>query len=705
MRRRSSILLKLLLLGLFCLGFASTGRSTSNPPAQNAQPASPAPAREPQAEMPVSMVALFSSGVGYFEHTGVVKGDASTELHFKAEQINDILKSLVLEDLDGGQVGPIVYPSIDPLSKTLQSFQVDISSNPSLPDILNQIRGADVRVTLAGEQFEGSVLGMEKRPEALVGTDNEAIDAWILNVLSGAVVRSVALDDIQKIEMKDPRLEEELHKALSALSQARSQDKKPVVISFRGQGERRVRLRYVVEAPIWKTSYRLILPNDGKAQAKLQGWAIVENQTDNDWNNVRLSLVSGRPISFIEDLYQPLYATRPEVKPELGASVRPQTYEAGMGVKGMAMAQGAAAPAPAAMAMEKSKMGRSMEATPSDAMEQEKPFDPTTSVVAAAAGEKMGELFQYTIDKVSLPRQRSAMIPILTDPVSVERVSIYNRSVLPKNPLHGAILKNTTGKHLLQGPITIFDGGGYAGDARIGDIPPGQERLLSYAVDLEVGVDATTGRAENAILSGKIIKGVLELGRKRVFQQEYTAENKSDKEKTLIIEHPLRPGWKLVNSPEPFETTETLRRFKERVPASESRKLTVTEEIVQGETIAILPADLDQVLAYSRTGEIPKGVRDALAKAADLKRAMAETERKIAEKRGKIDDITQEQERIRENLKTVQSSTQYYSRLVGKLNEQESSLEKLQDEMEKLRGTYDSQRKELEGYLSGLTVG
>ncbi|MGD9505651.1 MAG: DUF4139 domain-containing protein [Syntrophobacteraceae bacterium] len=705
MRRRSTILLHLFALAIPCFGFVSIANSTSSPTGQTPQTPPTAAAREPQAEMPVSMVALFSSGVGYFEHSGVVKGDATTELRFKTEQINDILKSLVLEDLDGGQVGPIVYPSIDPLSKTLQSFQVDISSNPSLPEILNRIRGTDVQVSLAGEQFEGLVLGMEKRPEALVGTDNEAVDAWILNVLSGAAVRSVALDDIQKIEMKDPKLEEELHKALSALSQARSQDKKPVVISFRGQGERRVRLRYVVEAPIWKTSYRLILPNDGKGQAKLQGWAIVENQTDNDWNNVRLSLVSGRPISFIEDLYQPLYASRPEVKPDLGAGVKPQAYEAGMAKKGMATGLAAVAPAPAAMALEKSKMDRSMGAAPSDAMEQEKPFDPTASVVAAASGEKMGELFQYTIDKVSLPRQRSAMIPILTDPVSVERVSIYNRSVLPRNPLHGAFLKNTTGKHLLQGPITIFDGGGYAGDARIGDVPPGQERLLSYAVDLEVGVDATAGHSETAILSGKIVKGVLELSRKRVFQQEYTAENKSDKERTLIIEHPFRPGWKLVNSPEPFETTETLHRFKERIPAAESRKLTLTEEIVQGETIAILPADHEQILTYSRAGEIPKGVREALGKAADLKRSMAETERKIAEKRGKIDDITQEQERIRENLKTVQSSTQYYSRLIGKLNEQESTLEKLQDEMEKLHGTYDAQRKELEGYLSGLTVG
>ena len=110
----------------------------------------------------------------------------------------------------------------------------------------------------------------------------------------------------------------------------RDQDKKPVTINFTGDGERHVRIGYVVETPVWKTSYRLILPAGAQDKPKIQGWAIVENQTDNDWNGVQLSLVSGRPISFIQDLYQPLYIPRPVVQPELYVSLTPQQYDGGI---------------------------------------------------------------------------------------------------------------------------------------------------------------------------------------------------------------------------------------------------------------------------------------------------------------------------------------------------------------------------------------
>src|SRR5258705_10255464 len=292
------------------------------------QPA--AAAKAPDANVPVKVVVLFSSGVGYFEHAGSIKGNASTELRFKTNQINDILKSLLLQDLGGGKVTTVVYPSQDPIEKTLRSFQVDITGDPSLAELLAQLRGAKVQVTAGGDVLNGTILGLEQRPKA-VG-EKGSIDVWVLNLISGGTIRSVELADAKKIELEDAQLQEELSKALTALAQARDQDKKPVTLNFTGDGERQVRIGYVVETPIWKTSYRLVLPGEAKAdKPKLLGWAIVENQTDNDWGNVQLSLVSGRPISFIQDLYRPLYVPRPVVQPELYASLRPQTYDAGMG--------------------------------------------------------------------------------------------------------------------------------------------------------------------------------------------------------------------------------------------------------------------------------------------------------------------------------------------------------------------------------------
>lgn len=680
-----------------------------------------APAKAADANVPVKVVVLFSSGVGYFEHSGTVKGNAASELRFKTNQINDILKSLLLQDMGGGKVTTVVYPSQDPIEKTLKSFQVDITGDPSLAELLAQLRGAKVQVSVGGEELKGTILGLEKRPKA-VG-DKGSIEVWVLNLISGGTIRSVELAEAKKIELEDAQLQDELSKALTSLAQARDTDKKPVTINFTGEGERQVRIGYVVETPIWKTSYRLILPGKGadeaKDKSKLVGWAIVENQTDNDWNNVQLSLVSGRPISFIQDLYRPLYVPRPVVQPELYASLRPQTYEAGMGALGDRLAQAAEAPmgkpSPSLRRSTSEKAKASADDYANDGkprqlaqqqMQQLRaaPMDAAASVASIASASKIGELFQYTVGNVSLPRQRSAMIPIITDDIEIEKVSIYNPSVLPRNPLYGARLKNTTGKHLLQGPITVLEGSSYAGDARIDNVPPKQERLISFGVDLQMLVDAKNNKQDDSIIAGKIVKGVLWVTHKNVFTQNYVAENKSDKDKTLIVEHTFRNGWNLVEPAKPAEKTDTLYRFKENVAAGKSASLKVVEENVNAQEIALFPMDVGPLEVYAKTGSIPKAVRDVLTQTIARKNAMTDTQRQIEERRRQINDITTEQMRIRENIKTVDRNSDYSSRLLKKLNEQETTLEKLQGEIKELTQTLNKQRKDLEDYLQATTI-
>ncbi len=685
-----------------------------------------APTTQPAADIPVKEVVLFSSGVGYFEHFGTVQGDGSTELRFKTNQINDVLKSLVLQDLDGGKVAAVTYPSQDPIAKTLKSFQVDITGNPPLADLLNQLRGAKVTLTINGEKTDGVILGVETKKKA-VGDKGETVEQSILNLVSGGKILSQPLDAVNSIQLDDAALQDELNKALVALAGARDQDKKPVKISFTGTGERHVRLGYVVETPIWKTSYRLILgQSQDKAAAttrptladgKLQGWAIVENQTDNDWNNVQLSLVSGRPISFVENLYQPLYIPRPTVEPELFASLRPQTYDDGIREK--QPLQPAAAPAAlhgllpqlrarggggggGGQGLFQDNEGAEDRLLPA---KNNGPMDASASVASVASASNVGELFEYTVGSVTLPRQRSAMIPIITDPIDVERVSIYNQSVLPRNPLNGAKVKNTTKKHLLAGPITVLDGAAYAGDAQIDNLPPGQERLLSYGVDLQMTMDATNNKSENQLQTGKIVKGALILTNKYVATQEYLAENKSDHDKVLIVEHPRRADWELADTITPMEKTDAVYRFRENVPAGQQKKLVVKEQIVQNQTVEILPADFGTVDYYRQQGAIPKPVQDALVKAIALKQALVDTQRQIDQNKSHLADITTEQSRIRENLKAVKDNSQYYTHLMTKLNDQETDIEKTQKANEDLLKVMAEQRAELESYLTGLNVG
>ena len=652
--------------------------------------------------VPVTKVYLFSSGVGYFEHAGHVTGNGSTELRFKTSQINDILKSIVLQDQDGGRVGAVTYPSQDPLEKTLKSFQVDIAQNPSLAQLLNQLRGARVTVQSQAERLSGTILGVETRSRPV--ERGEPMEIPVLNLLAGATIRAVELPSISNLSFDDQQLQDELTKALAALVQARDQDKKPVSINFSGTGERRVRIGYVVETPIWKTSYRLLLDEKGRA-CRLQGWAIVENQTESDWNDISLALVSGRPISFIMDLYQPLYSTRPTVVPELFAGLRPQVYAAGL-----SMAKERAAMSTVIRdSVAPRRIGYRPDGTPivnqlNEAVVTSGSLDAAASVESVAEAAKLGELFQYTVSNVTLPRQKSAMLPIITDSVEIERVSIYNASVLRTNPLNGVRLKNTTGKNLLQGPVTVLDKGSYAGDARIDNLPPGQQRLLGYGIDLDLLVDNTKNRQTSSLVTAKIDKGVLVLDRRVVRSQEYAADNKSEDDKVLVIEHPIVPGFKLVDTPKPYETTPSLYRFKGVASGNKVTTLTVKEEMVQSESVALLPADVSYLMVLNQSGEIPASVRSALARAVQFKQALVDVERQIGERTRSIGEITTEQTRIRENMTTVAQSTQYYDRLLTKLNEQESAIERLQKERAELTSKRDALRQELSEYVSSLSV-
>ncbi len=660
-------------------------------------------------DLPVDRIVLFSSGVGYFQHEGKVSDTEQVELLFKERQINDVLKSLVVQDLDGGTVSTVVYPSQEPIERLLKSFGVDISSNPSLAQLLNQLRGASVKVTLSGnDQAEGTVLGIETR-EKPAGDEN-TIKAPVLNLVGSSGLRSIWVDEIRLLRLEDTKLQGELNKALAALAGARDTDRKPVVLDFQGKGDRRVRLGYVVETPVWKTSYRLVLPGKKNDKPFLQGWAIVENQTDHDWQNVTLSLVSGRPISFVQNLYSPIYIPRPVHEPRRYASLRPQEYQDGLTRK-TALARSKER-ADGRFKMDKALGLPSAAATaPAKIMaSDEQAGDLSLSpgrgggVSSVAQAAQLGENFHYAVPDVTLPRRRSAMLPIVTDPISARRVSIYNRSVLAGHPLRGARLTNNTGKHLLAGPITIFDAGAYAGDASIGDLGPNDERLISYAVDLDVIVNTADKDQSSSLLAGKIERGVLRLQHQHIRTRNYEIKNQADKDRRLVVEAHRLHGWELVDSPEPVEKTDRLYRFEQEVKAGKQMELVIRQQRVAWEAIALLNTNESRLLYYARNTKIDSDVRKALQKAADLRRAIAGLERQINETNQEIQTITREQKRLRENMRTVDRNSKYYNRLLNKLDDQETTIESRREQIESLTEARDAKRKEFEDYLKNLNV-
>lgn len=662
-----------------------------------------------EATLPVSQVTVFSSGVAYIEHNGPVTGDADVLMRFKTEGINDLLKSLVVMDLGGGSVSSVNYASREPLERALKGFGVDLSEQPTLPDLLRQLRGAAVTVSTP-EMVTGKILAVRVQKKQVLPAD-VLIEEHILELATENGLKAIPLDSVRSVALVDPKLNEELQKALTLLAENRDMDTRPVTIRFAGKGERRVRVGYVAEAPVWKSSYRLVFDDAKKGEALMQGWAVVENTSDSDWEKVALTLASGRPISFIQDLYTPLYVPRPVVQSERYASLRPQDYaegveadEAPQELKQAARERRkAGAPAPGGMG----GFGGAMPApAPPAAMTAEAAADAPMrpSVQAAAAGEVTGEVFVYKMkEPVTIPRRQSAMLPIISQAIQARRVSIYNASVLPNHPLSGVWLTNNTDLTLLAGPVTLLDGGTYAGDAVLGNITPNEKRLLSYAIDLNTTVDSSV-KSSQKIAEARIVRGVLSLTRKSYFTQAYTLKNKAEQERVVIVEHPFSPDRTLIEPKEPTEKTPALYRFEVTVPPTTTGKFEVREERTDTQTVAILPADLGMLQAFASNGEIPQKTRDALAEAVRRRQALAEAEQAVANVTKRIADLRRDQAETRANMGAVARNSQAYERFEKKLLDSETQIEALQRDLETKRGTVEKLRQDLADYLANLNV-
>jgi hypothetical protein len=399
---------------------------------------------------------------------------------------------------------------------------------------------------------------------------------------------------------------------------------------------------------------------------------------------------------------------RPTVQPDLFAGLMPRTYEEGMENDKLASINGVPTADDGGEKQEEEKgVMQDLEAaaTPAAAGEGGRRHElDAFGVTVQASGAKVGEAFEYTVHDVSLARQKSSMIPILSGPIRAQRLSIYNQSVLPNNPLLGARLTNTSGEYIMQGPLTVLDHGIYTGDAQILDMPPDQQRLISYGVDQRMQINAANTRETSRLLTGKIVKGVLELTDRDVFDQTFIAQNKADVDKTLLIEDPRRQGWNLVTPAKPIETTDTLYRFEQTIPAGKSVSLAVEQAHTYGQEIALLPIDATGLIVYAQNAAIPQAVKDALAKAAQLKGVITDTQRQLDQLRQDKSDLAAEQDRMRRDMSVVSPGTDYYKKLLQKLDDQETQFEKMEAQEKQLTQQRQDQQKALEDYLSGLTV-
>jgi hypothetical protein len=704
---------------------------------------------KPAVTLPISRVVLFNSGVGYFSRSGDVVDDARVDLTFPETDINDLLKSMVLEDFNGGRIAAVSYDSREPISRTLSSFAVNLNGNPTFSAILSQTRGERVDVVLTPGavnqpgKLSGVVVGVEQQK---IGQGNTTLEVEVLNMWCAEGLRSVKLQEIQQLKFANPVIESEFRRALDVLALSHDSQKKAVSLHFAGDGKRKVQVGYVIEAPIWKTSYRLVLSE--KEKPYLQGWAMVENPTDEDWAGVKMALISGRPISFKMDLYNPLYINRPVVEPELFASLRPVTYRGGFNNRGDGLANGVVdepmmagkpgqgrggipmppAAAPAMPGLAGGGMGgpgggfggRQMQLA--DAQDKARDADRkrfagdvgqelgrrmgTGAVGNAATAGALGDFFQYTIDHpVSLARQKSAMLPIVGKDVEGQRVSIYNANVQRTHPLLGLKFKNTTGEHLNQGPITVFEGSVYAGDTRVLDVQPNEERLVSYAIDLGTEVDPQNGPGTQRITSVKAVKGIITTHTKLVEEKKYRIVNRSQTDRTLLIEHPNRTNqqFKLVETEKPIEDTPDFYRFQTPVKAGETKTFIVKEERDLAATVSLSNNPDNTIRHFINLSEASVGLKQKLTEALQIKGTWDSKLRELNQVQADLNRLNQDQDRIRKNLRETPKEAEVYQTYLKKLSDQEKEIDGLTARQKSLMAEEFASRKKFEDYLANIS--
>jgi hypothetical protein len=680
-------------------------------------------------QLSIGQVVLFSSGVGYFQREGTVDDDARVDLSFPVVDVNDLIKSMVLRDLDGGAISAVSIDSSAPTERTLRSFAIDLTRNPSFADILNQARGEKVEVALANAALggagthNGTIVGVEKQRQAI---NKETVEVAVLNLWCSDGMRGVKLADVQRVRFLNAIIDSEFKKALETLAQSHDTQKKAVSIRFVGEGKRRVRVGYVIENPIWKTSYRLVLGSKAEEKPYLQGWAVVENPTDEDWRDVRMALISGRPISFQMDLYTPLYVRRPVVVPELFQSLRPVAYSGRLDSDrpdetSVPRSYNVDRLEDTKDGGEKEKdkatkyaLGRGLrsksEAKPMEAYKLatkkilNERLDLAESVSTAASSARLGDFFQYAIDKpVSLPRQKSALLPIVGKDVQASRVSIYNEAAQAKFPLLGLRFKNTSGQHLMQGPITVFEGSTYAGDARVLDLQPNEERLISYAIDLGTEVNAVPSSDSGKVLAIKAVKGIIHTTTKNRQIKTYQIKNRNEQERIVLIEHPVNNAFRLVGD-KPKETASDVYRFEVKVPAGGTKTQVVTEEQEVRNEYVLKSSGDEQVRWFLSQAVASPKVKEGLKEAMALRWATEKTRREVAELQRQLGTITEDQKRIRDNLRETPSTSAAHKRYLEKLDQQETQIEKYQGDIKKLQAQEHTQQKAFDDFIAGFSA-
>lgn len=650
--------------------------------------AAPAAAQEP----PLRRVLLSTGGVGYFEHEAVVAANATLSIDVRLDQVSDVLKSLVVFD-GQGHLGRATLPGREPLAEVFRDLPFSMDDLASPASLLRALRGTTIRLTVNASVMEGRIVSVTDETTTLADGRTTLL-RHRLTLMGPTGLRQALVEEASAIEIVDPNLRAQVERALAAIASNNERERRSIAIEVEGKGKRTVNVGYVVAVPLWKATYRLVLP-DQQGKAEMEGFAVLENMSGQDWNGVDLTVASGNPVTFRQALYDSYFVARPEVPVEVFGRILPP-IDPGMIGAAEKKARGGLS----------SFMLRSPAQPP---MAESLPVDTEANLEPTESEEGATSVMFHFPEPIDLARGEVMLAPILHRELPAERVSVFRRDVNKTNPMASVRIVNDSDTSLPPGAIAMYEMQqnrelAFVGDARLGPLPMGQDRLLPYAADLEVRVDVEDKAAQ--VISGAAVdRGVLVVRRVDRRQTTYRIVGPTDEARSMIIEHPRMTGFRLVSpTTDLLGDTPTHHRLALEVPAGKTVALDVVLERPIEERISIVGMGGPELGTFLLATEIPQAVRDALKQVATLQRTLADRQQALAALESDRTTLVADQTRLRANLAAVPADSDLRTRYLTALGETEDRIAALDQAIGVAREAVKVAREELEQFIGSLSL-
>ena len=654
------------------------------------------------AEPALTQVTLSTGGVGQFLFTAEVDGAATLPLDVPLDQVDDVLKSLQVDD-PAGSPANVRLPGRQPLSESFRTLPFGPDAFASPEALLGALVGEAVSVPGAGVSGDASGTILAVTPfEAALPNNGGTLTRHRLTLATSTGIESLVLEDTPALDLQSDALRSQVAAALRAIAAQRVQDRRTLQVALGAGGPRTVRFGYVVPAPVWKASYRLTVPTEGQdGPVRLQAYAVVENLSGRDWRDVEVVLTSGQPVLYHQPLYEAVFTSRPEAPVEVPNRLTPAVDAGAVGGRGKVAQEqeedgapgGPPPPPPPAPMM---AVGRAMAALPV-------PAPPPAEAQQAAAQVR----FRLAA-KVSAASGESLLLPLADRPVPARRVALYRPDADPLHPLVAVLLTNDGSGALPPGLATLYeagvDGPAFIGDARLPAIQPGEDRLASFAADLPVRVDMT--QADDAMItSGRAARGVLQIVRRQRATTTYRVTTPADSGRTMLIEQPRRDGWTLAQ-PDPAQvgTTPTHYRITQIVPPGTTLSLNVVLEHPVEEQLALTGASPAQLATLASEGQLSLALRAALTRAGTLRAELDRRHATADDLEHRRTAIVADQNRVRQNLAAVPNGSELQRRYFSILQKQENDLAALTMQADSAGRAVTDADGALKDFLGGLTL-